>query len=117
MNKAELVSKLAEMTDIPKTQANKIFSALIDMLRTAIVNKEKVVLPGFGSFVYTERKARTGRNPRTGDELEIPAKTAVKFRPASSINTDLNPPAKKAAKPKPKQSTKTPAKPASKKAK
>jgi DNA-binding protein HU-beta len=117
MTKAEIVTKLAEVASIQKKQAEKVVTSLVDMIKTFLVKGERIALPGLGSFFTTARKARTGRNPRTGAALKIPARKAVKFSPAGAVKKELNLPAaaKKAAakaKPAPK---KAPAKTAKKK--
>jgi DNA-binding protein HU-beta len=117
MTKAEMVAKLAEVASIQKKQAEKIVTSLIDMIKTFLVKGERIALPGLGSFCTTARKARTGRNPRTGAALKIPARKAVKFSAAGAVKKKLNAPvaAKKAsAKAKP-AAEKAPAKPAKKK--
>jgi DNA-binding protein HU-beta len=99
MTKAEIVTKLAEVTNIHKKQAEKVVVELVGMIKAFLVKGERITLPGLGSFFTTERKARTGRNPRTGAALKIPARKAVKFSPAGAVKKELNPPvgAKKAA--------------------
>ena len=66
MSKAEFVPKLAEAGKITKKQADDIFSAFVGMISTSLQNGERVALPGLGVFSVVGRKARTGRNPRTG---------------------------------------------------
>jgi len=117
MTKAEIVTKLAETANIQKKQAEKVVASLVEMIKTFIVKGERIALPGLGSFFTTARKARTGRNPRTGAALKIPARKAVKFSAAGAVKKKLNAPvaAKKAsAKAKP-AAEKAPAKPAKKK--
>ncbi len=91
MNKADLIDAIAKAGEIKKTQAEKSLNALADAIRMGLAKGERVVLPGVGSFSCTQRKARTGRNPRTGKEISIPAKTAIKFSPAAAIKEQLNP--------------------------
>ena len=82
--RAEFVPKLAEAGKITKKQADDIFSAFVGMITTSLQNGQRVALPGLGVFSVVDRKARTGRNPRTGAEIKIPARKAVKFS-ASSV--------------------------------
>lgn len=110
MTKTELVSKLAETGGLKKKQAEQILSALVDTIKTSLTNNERVILPGLGSFSCVMRSERTGRNPKTGVEIKIPARKAVKFSAAGAIRSDLNVSAKKGAKGAAK------AKPAAKKA-
>ena len=117
MTKAEMVAKLAEVVDIQKKQAEKVLTELVGMIRGSLVKGERIVLAGLGSFSTTTRKARTGRNPRTGAALKIPARKAVKFSPAGPVKKEVNAPAgakKAAAKAKPAVK-KAPAKGAKKK--
>ena len=90
MIKEDLVAVMAEAGDIKKTQAEKSLSALGEAVRAALAKGEKVVLPGIGTLCCAQRRARTGRNPRTGEEIHIPAKTAVKFSPATAMKEKLN---------------------------
>ena len=79
MTKAELVSRLAASGTITKKQAEEILSVLADAIKESLQKGEKTILPGIGSFSCVERKARTGRNPRSGVEIRIPAKRTAKF--------------------------------------
>ena len=78
MNKADLVSAVAE-TGITKKQAAQAVDAVIDAIKKAMAKGDKVSLVGFGSFSVKKREARTGRNPRTGKALKIPAKKVPVF--------------------------------------
>ena len=112
MSKAEFVAKLAEGGKITEKQAESVFSAFVGMISTSLKNGERVALPGFGVFTVVDRKAKTGRNPRTGAQIKIPARKAVKFSASSVLATGLNGP-KKA--PQKAAAKKGPAKPAKKK--
>ena len=79
MNKAELIEIVATNADTTKKTANTILDALIDCITQAVADGEKVTLVGFGSFEARERKARDGRNPKTGEQLIIPATTVPAF--------------------------------------
>lgn len=91
MTKEDLVAVMAEAGDIKKTQAEKSLSGLGEAVRAALAKGERVVLPGIGTLCCAQRKARTGRNPRTGEEIDIPARKAVKFSPAAVVKERLNP--------------------------
>ena len=99
MTKTELVAMLAHEAGIRKKQADQVLSALVDTIAASLSKKERIALPGLGSFTCVTRKARIGRNPRTGKEIKIPAKKAVKFSAASALGKGLNNPGgpKKAA--------------------
>jgi len=86
MTKAELVSKIHARAGLPtKVQTEAALDALIATLIEAMKNGDSVTFTGFGSFKVTKRAARKGRNPRTGDEIVIPAGLAVKFTPGKSL--------------------------------
>lgn len=79
MNKGELVDKVAEKATVTKKQADAVLTAALDTIVEAVANGDKVTLVGFGSFESRDRKAREGRNPKTGDKMEIPATTVPAF--------------------------------------
>ena len=112
MSKAEIVPKLAAAGGITKKRADDIFSTFVGMISTSLRSGERVALPGLGVFTVVDRKARKGRNPRTGVEIKIPARKAVKFSASSVLSTGLNGPKKAPQKAAVK---KAPAKPAKKK--
>lgn len=72
MNKAELIEAIAHRADVTKKQAGAILDAAIDTIMDEIANDGKVTIVGFGSFEMRSRQAREGRNPKTGDKIEIP---------------------------------------------
>ena len=76
----------------------KVIDAFFDTVRSAVSKGDRVAWPSFGSFSATQRQARTGRNPRTGEPVPIAASTAVKFSSSSALKSALNPPKAKAAK-------------------
>lgn len=86
MNKADLVSVMANEADISKAQASKALDAMLDAITGALKNNDKVTLVNFGTFSVAERAARTGRNPRTNKVIEIPAKRVAKFKPGKSLS-------------------------------
>jgi len=90
MTKAELVSKLAESGNITQKQAEKILTALADAVKESLQKGGKAVLPGLGSLSCVERRARTGRNPRTGAEIRIPAKRTARFSVSTSLSDALD---------------------------
>ncbi len=99
MTKTELVAKLAEVTGIKKKQADQVLSTLVETINASLLKNERIALPGLGSFTAITRKARIGRNPRTGKEIKIPEKKAVKFSVAAAIGKGLNQSKKAASKP------------------
>ncbi len=90
MNKAELVDAIAEGAGITKADANAALDAMIDAITGALAKGDKISLPGLGSFGVSDRAARTGRNPATGAEIQIPASKAAKFSAAKALKDALN---------------------------
>ena len=86
MNKAQLIDAIASSASLTKADAGKALGALTDALTDSMKKGERISFPGFGTFSVTERRARTGRNPRTGEAITIPAKKVVKFKPSSKLS-------------------------------
>ena len=80
MNKTELVSKIAAEAELTKDEAKKALDATTNIITQALKDKDDVVLVGFGTFTTQERAARQGRNPKTGEPLNIAASTSPKFK-------------------------------------
>lgn len=89
MSKAELIAAIAEKADTSKANAEKVLKALLGTIEEAMVDGKQITLVGFGTFYTAERKARTGRNPRTGKELKIPASKVVKFRVGKGLKESV----------------------------
>jgi DNA-binding protein HU-beta len=85
MNKTELRDAVAEATGLSGTQAESALNAVLDAITSALASGDKVTLTGFGTFETRERAARTGRNPQTGEELEIAATTAPAFKAGAQL--------------------------------
>jgi DNA-binding protein HU-beta len=85
MNKSELVNKVAEIAELSKKDAAKAVDAVFDAIAEALQNGEKVQLVGFGNFEVRERSARKGRNPQTGEVIEIAASKTPAFKPGKSL--------------------------------
>jgi len=86
MTKTELIEKMAEDTGATKTLAGQMLEAFIERTKEALVNSdEKVTIAGFGIFEKTHRKARAGRNPQTGEAIQIEASTSIKFKPSKAL--------------------------------
>lgn len=79
MNKGELVDKVADKTEVTKKQVDAVITATVEAIMEAVSEGEKVTLVGFGSFEPRERKAREGRNPKTGEKMEIKATRVPAF--------------------------------------
>lgn len=102
MNISQIVDSVAKGTGLTKKQAKDAFNKTVEAITTSLRKSEGVALLGFGNFKVVERKARMGRNPQTGQEIEIPARNAIVFKASKAI---LAVPAKNMAcgkkKPKP----------------
>ncbi len=81
MNRSELVNAVAEKTDTPRTQVKAVLAATLDQIMAATATGEKVILAVFGTFEGSNRAAREGRNPATGEPLQIAASRGVGFKP------------------------------------
>jgi len=89
VGKSELTTRVAQRTGLPKAQAAKAVNAVVESISEALAKKEGVSITGFGSWRVTETKARQGRNPRTGQAINIPAGSRVSFRPGSTLATGV----------------------------
>ncbi|MDN5326368.1 MAG: DNA-binding protein HU-beta [Moorella sp. (in: firmicutes)] len=85
MNKMDLVASVAEKTDLTKKDAEKVVNAVLASIEEALAQGEKVQLVGFGTFEIKERAARVGRNPRTGEEIQIAATRAPVFKAGKAL--------------------------------
>ncbi|MCX7242416.1 MAG: HU family DNA-binding protein [Polaromonas sp.] len=90
MNKSELIDHIAQQADISKAAASRALEAAIDAITDTLKKGDSVSLVGFGTFVATEREARTGRNPRTGVAIKIAKAKVPKFRPGKALKDALN---------------------------
>ena len=90
MNKSELIDHIAQQADISKAAASRALEAAIDAITDTLKKGDSVSLVGFGTFVATEREARTGRNPRTGVVIKIAKAKVPKFRPGKALKDALN---------------------------
>ena len=80
MTKSELIEEVAERIDVPKNRASAIVNAVFDSMKQALVGDERIELRGFGSFSIRNYDARVGRNPRTGEKVQVPPKKSVHFK-------------------------------------
>ena len=85
MNKQDLVNLVSEKTGISKEAAGKVQKAVIEAISSTLEKGDSVSLIGFGSFKIVDRAAREGRNPSTGEKMQIPASKAVKFTPSKVL--------------------------------
>ncbi|CAI3925393.1 MULTISPECIES: HU family DNA-binding protein [Commensalibacter] len=85
LNKQELVAAVAEKVDLSKAKSAEVVDAVLSTIEGTLAKKQEVRLVGFGSFVTATRKAAKGRNPRTGEEIDIPASISVRFKPGKLL--------------------------------
>ena len=90
MNKADLVNSISEKTGISKSKANEVIDALVSSVTESLKNGDKVILVNFGTLSTSLRKARNGRNPKTGESIQIPEKRVVKFKVGSGLSKEVN---------------------------
>lgn len=90
MNKTELISAVAEKAEISKKDAEKAVKAFTDAVAEELAKGGKVQLVGFGNFEVSERPAREGRNPRTGETMTIAASKTPKFKPGKALKDEIN---------------------------
>lgn len=90
VNKSELIDAIAVSADIPKAQAGRALDAVIDTVTGALKKNDQVVLVGFGTFAVKDRAARSGRNPQTGQPIEIPAAKIPTFKPGKALKDAVN---------------------------
>ena len=90
MNKNELIGAVASTAGISKTQASDSVEAVFGSIRNELSSGGEVRLVGFGTFMVANRKATTGRNPRTGESIQIAASKQPKFRPGNSLKESVN---------------------------
>jgi DNA-binding protein HU-beta len=90
MNKGELISALAEKTELTKKDSETALNAVLEVIADAMAKDEKVQLIGFGTFEAKSRPARVARNPRTGDSVKIPASKAPVFKAGKALKDIVN---------------------------
>ena len=89
MNKTELITAMAEASGLTKKDCDTALNAFVDTLQTALKSGDKVQLLGFGTFEVKERAARTGRNPSTGETIEIPASKTPSFKAGKGLRDEF----------------------------
>ena len=91
MTKAELVANVAEKAGLTKKDTDKAVSAVFETIKQALVEGDKVQVLGFGTFEIRERSARKGRNPQSGEEIDIPASKLPSFKAGKALKEAVNP--------------------------
>ncbi|APE32138.1 DNA-binding protein HU [Halomonas aestuarii] len=90
MNKSELIEAIAASADIPKAAASRALDAMVDTVSDSLKKGDSVSLVGFGTFTVKERAARTGRNPQTGQPIEISAAKVPSFKAGKALKDSVN---------------------------
>jgi DNA-binding protein HU-beta len=90
MNKADLIDAVAEAADLSKAQAGRAVEALLDAVTGALKSGDQVSIVGFGSFLVRQREARKGRNPKTGETIDIAASKAPAFKAGKALKDAVN---------------------------
>lgn len=90
MNKGDLVSSIAKQSGLSKADSSKALDAALDAITGSLMTGGKVTVPGFGTFSTSKRAARTGRNPQTGAEIKIKARTVARFKPGKKLSDAVN---------------------------
>ena len=90
MNKNDLIKSVAEATDLSNTDAARAVDGVFDSITKSLSSGEEVRMVGFGSFSVVRRKATTGRNPRTGEAIDIPASNQPKFKAGKALKESVN---------------------------
>lgn len=86
----DLIAAVAESSDLSRAKASEVVDAVFGAIEGALKSQEEVRLVGFGTFVTAKREASTGRNPRTGEEMAIPASTTVRFKAGKGLKDAVN---------------------------
>jgi len=90
MNKADLIKHIVEVADVSQSEATKIYDTFISGIVNTLKSEEKVMLSGLGTLSVTKLAARKGRNPKTGEEIEIAARNKVKFSASKDLKDAVN---------------------------
>lgn len=90
MNKTAFIKMMAEELEIPKAQAASTVNVFLELIDVTLQDGNSVQFPGFGTFTVSERSARKGRNPSTGEEIDIAARNVVKFKVGNTLKSNVN---------------------------
>ena len=90
MNKAELIGSIAAKSGLSKADAGAALEAFVTTVEDGLASGERISLVGFGTWTVNERAARMGRNPRSGEAIEIAAKKVIKFKPGATLANKVN---------------------------
>jgi integration host factor subunit beta len=90
LTKADLIEEVLKVTELPRKESETIVETIFDSIIEAIQKGEKIEIRGFGSFRTRQRKGRVGRNPKTGEKVEVPAKRIPFFKPSKELKDFVN---------------------------
>ena len=90
MNKADLVNSISQKTGLTKTKTNEVIDAFVESVTESLKDGNKVTLVNFGTFNTSKRDARKGRNPKTGETIEIPATRVARFKVGTGLSKNIN---------------------------
>ncbi len=90
MNKTDLINHIAESVDLTKTNAQRAVDSVLEAIVSTLTAGDQVAIPGFGTFSVGDRAARTGRNPQTGEAIQIAAAKVVKFKAGKGLKDSVN---------------------------
>ena len=90
MTKAEIIEQIYEKVGFSKKESAEIVEMVFDIMKETLENGEKIKISGFGNFVVRQKRPRVGRNPQTGEEIEISARRVLTFRPSQVLKAALN---------------------------
>jgi DNA-binding protein HU-beta len=89
VNKTDIIAAIADSNNISKAAAHRVISTLLKTVTTTLAEGGKVTISGFGSFSVVERSSRTGRNPKNGEKLPIPARNVVRFKTGKHLSETI----------------------------
>jgi len=90
MTKVDIVSSVYEKVGFSKKEAVRVVETIFDIMKETLERGEKIKISGFGNFVVRKKRTRRGRNPQTGDDIEITARKILTFKPSQVLKNDLN---------------------------
>ncbi len=90
MTKTDIVEKIYEKVSLPKTEVSRTVELVFDIMKETLQHGDKIVVSGFGNFAIRNKRARRGRNPHTGGEMEVTARRILTFKPSPVLRADLN---------------------------
>jgi len=90
MTKVDIVQRIYEKVGFPKKEMAKIVDYIFDIIKDTLIKEDKIMISGFGNFVVRKKRSRRGRNPQTGNSLEITARRILTFKPSQMLKGSLN---------------------------